>query len=363
MIMKIKCLYSLLLNNKNILKRICCLMIAMLQLVLVLMLTGCGEKSDNISEIKIGVCIHNDTEIFVSSIVKNMREWCQKKEQETGVYYTLDVVSAKDSQLTQNDQVEEFINKEYDVLCVNLVDRSDATLIIDMAIKSNTPIVFFNRELVKEDLDRWDKLYYVGGATRQAGRMQAEIIIDALSDKKTFDKYDVNGNGVIQYVVLEGETNHQDAIIRTLVVTEELKNAGFSIEKLGDEYANWERDQAKTKMKELIQRYPFQIEMVVANSDEMALGTIEALKDANYPIEPFIVGVDGNEDALEAIRTGKLNGSVFNDAKGQAKAIMELSNSLATNSPVPEDIVLNFDKYVYLPYEPITYDNVQDYIN
>lgn len=330
-------------------------------------LTACGNKvltsKRNVpKEIRIGVSVHNDTEIFVSYIVKYMREWCKTKENETGILYTLDVVSAKDSQLTQNDQVDAFIDNGYDVLCVNLVDRSDAALIIDMAMDSDTPVVFFNRELVEEDLARWDKLYYVGGAARQAGRLQAEIIIDVMSDKAKFDKYDVNHNGTIQYVMLEGETKHQDAILRTRVVTQELTNAGFSLEKLGDEYANWDMDQAKTKMRDFIEKYPFQIEMVIANNDDMALGAIEALEEAEYPIDAFVIGIDGSEAGIEAVRTGKMEGTVYNDAIGQADAIMTLCNSLATNQEIPENMNMNFGKYVYLPYEKITYSNVQEYV-
>lgn len=359
MIMTIKSYYSRLLS-KYIVKIIAVMIVISIGTISLL---GCSNiRAKKIKEIKIGVCLHSDTEIFIMSIVKNMKEWCRNKEKETGIKVTIDVVSAKDSQLAQNDQVEEYIAKGYDVICVNLVDRSDATLIIDRAMEADIPIVFFNRELVEEDLDRWDKLYYVGAAAEQSGRMQAEIIIDKLSDPELFEKYDVNHNGIIQYVMLEGETRHQDAIIRTRVVTTDLTNAGFQLEKLGDEYANWSRDQAKTKMKYLLEKYPFQIEMIIANNDEMALGAVEALEEAKYPIDPFIIGIDGTEEGLEAVRVGKLDGSVYNDAKGQGNTIMEMAYALARGEAIPEDITLYFGKYVYLPYSKITYDNVQDYI-
>ena len=43
------------------------------------------------------------------------------------------------------------------MICVNLVDRTEPTTITDMAEKNNIPIIFFNRELVAEDLERWSK--------------------------------------------------------------------------------------------------------------------------------------------------------------------------------------------------------------
>ena len=336
--------------------------------VTMLTVTGCNriniaKESGKSDEIKIGVCIHNGYEPFVWEIGNYMSEWCRAKEKETGTKISIEIVSSKGSQLTQNEQVERFIAKDVDVLCVNLVDRTDPTVIIDNAMESDTPVIFFNRELVKEDLDMWEKLYYVGAVARQSGRLQAEIIIEALSDPDKFAAIDVNHNGTIQYVMLEGEPGHQDALIRTSVCTDVLKDAGIPIEKIGDENANWDRDQAKTKMMALIDRYPSQIEMVIANDDVMALGALEALEEAGYPAKPFIVGVNGNEEALEAISTGKMNGTVYNDAKGKANAIMELACSLASSDPLPEDINISFDKYVYLPYKSITADNVYEFRN
>lgn len=332
-------------------------------LVLSSIVSGCGINtvdSDSKEEIKIGVCVHDEYETFLHDMVEYMREWARNKEKDTGIRFTIDVVSAKGNQLTQNDQVANFIDKGYDVLCVNIVDRTDTSAIIDNAISSKTPVIFFNRELVQEDLDRWDKLYYVGAVAEQSGRLQAQIIKEALEDKETFDKIDANHNGTIQYVILEGDKKHQDTIVRTQVVQHEL-GRDFSLEKLGDEYTDWSIDQGKSKMNSLIDKYPFQIELVIANNDDIALGAIKALEENNYPLDVFIVGVDGTKEGLEAIRTRKLDGSVYNDGKSQSEAIMKMAYSLATNGDIPEDVQLTFGKYAYLPYSIITYDNVRDY--
>ena len=330
-----------------------------------IILTGCGTGiiPSSSKDIRIAVLTYDEYDTFVNAITKQMTRWSRQREKEDGIRITIDVVGAKKSQLTQNDQARKFIAGNYDVLCVNLVDRTDATVIIDKAMESDTPVIFFNREPVEEDLLRWDKLYYVGAIARQSGELQAKIIIDALSDPEKFSKIDVNKNGTIQYVILEGEAGHQDTLVRTNVCTSELMEAGFSLEKLGDEYANWDRDQAGTKMREFIDRYPFQIEMVIANNDDMALGAIDAIEERDYPLDPFVVGINGTEEALEAIRTMKLDGSVYNDAKGQAEMIMEMAYALGRGETIPENVELTFDKYVFTPYSIITYDNVQKYLN
>ncbi len=329
-----------------------------------LVLTGCSAKAvTGTKEVRIAVLTYDEYDTFINSMTKHMSKWCRQKEKEDDIRITIDIVGAKKSQLTQNDQAARFVSENYDVLCVNLVDRTDATGIIDKAMANDIPVIFFNREPVGEDLSRWEKLYYVGAIARQSGELQAKLITDALSDPEKNSKIDVNENGTIQYVILEGEAGHQDTLVRTNVCTAKIVEAGFSLEKLGDEYANWDRDQARAKMKELVDRYPFQIEMVIANNDDMALGAIDALEECDYPLEPFVVGINGTEDALEAIRTMRLDGSVYNDAKGQGETIMEMAYALGTGRSFPKSIEFTFDKYVFTPYSIITYDNVQKYIN
>lgn len=84
------------------------------------------------------------------------------KEEESGVAINMEIMDASQSQLTQNEQVKSLIDKGCDVICVNLVDRTEPTTITDLAENNNVPIIFFNRELVAEDLERWTELYYVG---------------------------------------------------------------------------------------------------------------------------------------------------------------------------------------------------------
>ena len=103
------------------------------------------------------------------------------------------------------------INDGCNVLCVNLADRTEPSEIIDAAKEKDIPIIFFNREPVEEDMRRWDKLYYVGGKAKQSGELQGELAADFI---KVNPQADRNNDGKIQYVILEGEMGHQDAIIR-----------------------------------------------------------------------------------------------------------------------------------------------------
>ena len=180
--------------------RDCCSRLLIKYIVIIMLLTfvlsGCGAAAGPApsNEIKIAVLVYDEYDTLIDSMTRYMTKWCRQKEKENGIRITLDIVSAKKSQLTQNDQAEKFIDEKYDVLCVNLVDRTDATMIIDMAMSSDTPIIFFNREPVEKDLSRWDKIYYVGAPARQSGELQARIIIDALSISKKIGIYKASNN-------------------------------------------------------------------------------------------------------------------------------------------------------------------------
>lgn len=134
---------------------------------------------------------------------------------------------------------------------------------------------FFNRELVEEDLERWTRLYYVGAQAFESGIMQGELAAEAFLTDQSLDK---NGDGIFQYVVLEGEAGHQDAIVRTEYSVSTMIDSGVEVEKLGYAIANWNRAQAQTKMAQLMSQFGDSIELVIANNDDMALGAIDALK-------------------------------------------------------------------------------------
>ena len=76
---------------------------------------------------------------------------------------------------------------------------------------------------------QWNKLYYVGAEAKQSGQMQGELAADYIKENPSVDK---NSDGKIQYVILEGELGHQDAIIRTESVAESMKENGVELEKL-----------------------------------------------------------------------------------------------------------------------------------
>ena len=148
----------------------------------VLLFTGIGSgsaKEEKKNSMRIGVLLYRGDDTFIGTLRLSLEERAKEYEKETGIKVTLDVMDAKGSQNTQNNQVERLIGLECDALCVNMVDRSAASGVIDKAMAADIPIVFFNREPVEEDMNRWEKLYYVGADAKESAVLQGQILVDA----------------------------------------------------------------------------------------------------------------------------------------------------------------------------------------
>lgn len=322
----------------------------------VLTLSGCTTSQPASStKLKIGVTVYDSYDTFISELMDDFDADITSQKN-----ITLEKYDASKTQSTQNKQVEKMIEDGCDVICVNLVDRTAPKKIIDLAKANNTPIVFFNRELVAEDLQQWNDLYYVGANAEESGIMEGQIAADAWKASPTADK---NKDSIIQYVVMEGEAGHQDAIVRTEKSVKTLLDAGLQVDKIASPIANWNCSQAQTRMTALISTSKDSIEMVICNNDDMALGVIDAYQAAAIPQTewPIIVGIDGTKPGLEAVANGEMAGTVYNNKEGQASAIADLAVALASHQSL-SSLNLENGKYIRLPYEPITKDNVEQYI-
>ena len=320
----------------------------------------CGKsqpQTDN--QIYIGVACYDQKDTFIEELVDAFKEQCSSMESKDYAI-SMTIMDASNSQRVQNDQIEQMINDGCNVLCVNLADRTEPSEIIDAAKEKDIPIIFFNREPVEEDMRRWDKLYYVGGKAKQSGELQGELAADFI---KVNPQADRNNDGKIQYVILEGEMGHQDAIIRTESVVESLKANDISLEKLSYQIANWNRVQAQNRMIQLIVQYNNRMEVVLANNDAMALGAMDAYEKLGYTEtnRPVFFGIDGTKEGLEAVKDGTLAATVYNDKEGQAAAMANLAFSIATEDENNPNPFKNY-KYIYRAYQKVTKENVQTFL-
>ena len=298
----------------------------------------------------IGVCVYKFDDTFMTALRNAMTETAE------GIA-DAPIADSQNAQATQNDQVDMYISQGVDVLAINPVDRTACAEISKKAEPAGVPVVYFNREPIAEEMVDFENWWYVGAKAEESGTMSGQILVDYFTENPPDD-------GVIHYVMLQGEPGHQDAELRSIYSIKALEDAGFELEALAVDTAHWNRVEGQDKMTAWLAAFGDEIDCVLGNNDDMALGAIEALKAEGYFGEGNfmpVVGVDATAPALEALKEGTLLGTVLNDAVNQGKATLLLAVAAATGdfSEFPYEIV--DDHYVWVPYAMVTEDNYTDF--
>ncbi len=254
---------------------------------------------------------------------------------------TVDSQEANNDTQKQAEQVRTFVAKGYDVLIVNLVDTSTAETIIAEA--GDTPIIFVNRRPDDSILVE-GKYAYVGSQEWDAGKMQAEFLAS----------YFAGRTDPINYVLFMGQLGLENTQQRTDSVKTELTNAGFTLNKVFEDTAKWDRATAMDMMQTFLGTGAT-FDCVICNNDEMALGVIEALKAASVDLTKVpVVGIDATAMACESVKNGEMAMTVFQDAAGQGAKCVEFAK-LAAEGQLTE-------LFGWVPFQPVTIDNVDNFM-
>lgn len=254
---------------------------------------------------------------------------------------TVDSQEANNDTQKQAEQVRMFATKGYDVMIVNLVDTSTAETIIAEA--GDIPIIFVNRR-PSDDLLVEGKYAYVGSQEYDAGKMQAEFLANFFAGR----------TDPINYVLFMGQLGLENTQQRTESVKTELTNAGFTLNAVFEDTANWDRATAMDKMQTILGTGAT-FDCVICNNDEMALGVIEALKAGGIDLTKVpVVGIDATDMACQSVKNGEMAMTVFQDAAGQGSKCIEFAIKAANGELT--------DLFGWVPFMPVTIDNVDQYI-
>lgn len=304
---------------------------------------GMAIGNSAIADTKLGFTVYKYDDNFMAVVRQAIEAEAAKDD---GI--TLLMNDSQNSQSMQNDQIDILLSRGVKALAVNLVDPAAAPVVIKKAKMDDIPIVFYNKEPSPKDLASYDKAYFVGTVSKDAGIIQGELIAKQWAENP---QWDLNGDGVIQFVLLKGEPGHPDAEARSSYVVSTLNDKGYKTEQLHLDTAMWDTAMAKDKMDAWISGpNGDKIEVVIANNDGMAMGAVESLK-ANGKTKLPVFGVDALSEALAMVRSGEMAGTVLNDAPNQAKATYQLTRNLAEGKPAAEGTEWNLvDRVVRVPY-------------
>lgn len=326
------------------------LTMAVATMMLAATFVGCGSKpaedtnngGETAKVLKVGVLLYKFDDTYISTVRQSLQDIQAKNADKI----EFEFYDGKGDQATQNDAIDTVLQKDVDLLLVNLVDTGAAQTVIDKIKAAEKPVVLFNREPAADTIKSYDKAVFVGTNAQEAGVMQGNILTDLWNkDKAVIDK---NGDGKIQYVMLQGEPDNPEAVARTKYSVSTLVDNGIEVEELALQVCNWEQALAQNAMEAWFANYGEKIEAVIANNDGMALGAIAALQAQGYNNGDVaktitVVGVDATAAAQDYIGKGYMLGSVLQDAPAMAEALYTAGMNLANGKTAVDGSSYEFD--------------------
>ena len=346
-------------------------LIICLTVICVFTLCSCSFSSKGSTDGEVGVFYYTFSDTYISSV----RSAMDKMLDNAGVNYN--DYDANGNQTTQTEQIQTAIAKGAKALIVNVVDTGsdDAAInIINMAKEKDIPVIFFNRSVDENVISMYDKCVFIGTDYEMAGHLQGEMIGEYLTDN--YDETDLNGDGVISYVLFKSQEGNMEAIARTQFAVEDcdriLADNGYeplmyydSANKnkyLVDQDGLWSSAAATNYMSTILAQYSENtdnmVELVIANNDEMALGAISALQSAGYNLGNDsttipVFGVDATDAAKNAISQGSMTGTIKQDAEGMAQTMIKVLDNFVNEKSALDGINkdnIEGSKKVNIPY-------------
>ena len=265
-----------------------------------------------------------------NSFMVKMREGAQKKADELGL--TINFQDASDDSATQANQLANAAATGAGAVIVNPTDSDAMAPAVKQLVDEKIPVVAVDRAVNNAEVSSYIASDNVGG-----GKQAAKALSEA-----------IHGEGEI--LVLQGKTGSSASRERGQGFDEGLKDSP-NIKVVAKQTAEFERVKGLDVTTNLLQAHP-NVKAIFAENDEMALGAIEALGDKAGK-DVIVVGFDGVEDALKAIKEGTMYASIAQQpADMAAQAVVEASKLLKGEAATKEmqvDVVTvtkdNVDKF------------------
>ncbi|QEN09524.1 galactose-binding protein [Oceanispirochaeta crateris] len=349
---------------------------------------GQQDAAAGSEEIVIGALIRNTDEQFVADYAEVLKGLAK----DAGV--TLKLQDSRGDMAAQLDQMNTLLVQgvKHFVVVANVTEATE-----DMAKAINAKggsAAFSNIQPSVEALKVSPNFFLASSPESVAGSFQAQILDDYF---KAHPEKMANGDpNAIDAVFIYGQLGHPAQVYRTNAVKQGLIDAGYKLNVVAEDTANWKPSEAQAKMDAWISAYGGEFDVVIANNDGMALGAVESLitngymDDPNDPTKDIdgdglvlsipVVGVDATQVAVKAMDEKKLLGTVLQDAVGQATTAFELAVMMAKtgtaagksangiaplSAPIDEapanDAAIVGQCYL-VPFKAVTMDNYKEFM-
>lgn len=245
------------------------------------------------------------------------------------------ITDAQRSAEKQVQQIESFISQGVDAIILNPCEVEASSPAVEKAKTAGIPIVNVNSET------RIEPDAFVGSRDEESAEIAIEFIAKQL-----------NGKGNV--LIMDGYMGQAAQIKRAIGAKNTLsKYPGIKV--LAQQSAEWDRAKGMTLMENWIQSYGSNIHAVFAQNDEMGMGALQALEQSGMKDKVILVSVDAISDALQAVQDGRLDATVYQDAKGQAKGAIDVAFKMTQKQPIDTT-------KIFVPFKLVTKENVHEYI-
>ena len=305
------------------------------------------------AEVKVGISIYQFADNFMTLYRNELQNYLVN---ELGLKAeNISIMDGKNDQSEQMNQIRNFVTQGFDVMIVNLVQASSEPDVTNICNEAGIPVVYINREPDAEREEAWVtdgiKATYVGADARQSGTYQGEEIAELEN------KGDADGDGVVRYIMVQGDPENVDAQYRTEFSVKALTDAGMEVEELLKQRGDWDQAKAQQIAQDALNQYGDKIEVIFCNNDAMALGALQAIEAAGRKVNEdiYLVGVDALTEAVQNVIDGKQTGTVFNNHFAQAQAASDIAVKFLSGEKVDAVNMVN--------YEKVTKDNAQEILD
>ena len=305
------------------------------------------------AEVKVGISIYQFADNFMTLYRNELQNYLVN---ELGLKAeNISIMDGKNDQSEQMNQIRNFVTQGFDVMIVNLVQASSEPDVTNICNEAGIPVVYINREPDAEREEAWVtdgiKATYVGADARQSGTYQGEEIAELEN------KGDADGDGVVRYIMVQGDPENVDAQYRTEFSVKALTDAGVEVEELLKQRGDWDQAKAQQIAQDALTQYGDKIEVIFCNNDAMALGALQAIEAAGRKVNEdiYLVGVDALTEAVQNVIDGKQTGTVFNDHFSQSHSAADAAINYLSGA--------GNEHYIGCDYVKVTQDNAQEVLD
>lgn len=268
-----------------------------------------AAPTDTAKKVLVGLLVYNDKNEFIQKLIAGAQAKCDEYGYELVTY------SADKDAATEITNMEDLISLKPDVILYNPVDSDAAEATVALANEANIPVITVDRVA-----NGGTVASHVASDNVYGGKLAGEYIVSLLGEAGG-QVVEIQGQAGTSAARDRGEGFHS------------VVDGNAAIEVVVSQIGNWDKAEGMAIMENALQAYP-DIKAVFAHNDTMAMGAMEACQAANRG-DIIIVGFDADDDAVQAVKDGKLAATIAQQPELMGGRAVELAFALLGGETVP----------------------------